>query len=291
MSKNKCYNILAIDDENDALEALEIEAPDNFSLVGAKSLEEAKEIIQNKQKGYFKGFILDFFCSIRKEEPARANFLREALKYFDDNHQGYPIVIRTGQGKNFRIKEQYQDIKTYCKGEDNFEAMFSSLRNKIKKLPETIARENYPDVFMIFEKSFLDLIYEEELIGALFDMQNYQLTNIKNNLARIRRIQEAIYIAINKNYPDIVPTSHLDKNAKGFLKVRGIIRYLDDKGYHSGLIKEFAYKIWAVSSDNGSHTPYERPDYMPTKYTVQSITHALLDLLLWFKEIMNKNAK
>jgi len=57
--------------------------------------------------------------------------------------------------------------------------------------------------------------------------------------------------------------------------------------YYSGVIELFSEIIYKISSDNGSHTPYENPDYYLTKYTVQSLTYALMDFLKWFEAKMD----
>lgn len=143
------------------------------------------------------------------------------------------------------------------------------------------------DVFEVFDKRFLSCEIEKEFIETLRQMNNHNEITIKDNLARIRRIQEAIYIALNKYSEDIVPEKCL-KNPKGDLAVRRVISSIENSQYHSALIKSSALNIYGISSDGGSHTPYEKPDYMPTQYTVQSLTYALCELLLWFKGIVDE---
>ncbi len=44
--------------------------------------------------------------------------------------------------------------------------------------------------------------------------------------------------------------------------------------------------IYKIASDNGSHNPYDNTP-LPNKYTVQSLTFAFLEQLLWFKKLMS----
>jgi hypothetical protein len=53
------------------------------------------------------------------------------------------------------------------------------------------------------------------------------------------------------------------------------------------MIATFADTVYCIASENGSHTAYENPDYMPTKHSVMSSTYALCDILLWYKDIIN----
>jgi len=102
----------------------------------------------------------------------------------------------------------------------------------------------------------------------------------------LRRLQEKIYIAINKSAPDLVPTEHIDKG----VKVRDILRHLADNDYikKRSLIDSFGWTIYTVTSDNGAHTPYENPEYPPTKYTVQAVINSLMDLILWMGGVLKK---
>ena len=162
---------------------------------------------------------------------------------------------------------------------------------KVLTLIEDFKKGNYrfkmKEVFEIFDKNLLSKELEKEFIQTLRQMNNYNLPTIKDNLARIRRIQEGIYIALNKYSDDVIPNSLL-RGDKGGLKMRPTINHFGMSGKHSGIIEKFADNIYGLTSESGSHTSYENPDYMPTKYTVQSLTYALCDLLLWFKAIVDK---
>jgi hypothetical protein len=65
------------------------------------------------------------------------------------------------------------------------------------------------------------------------------------------------------------------------LKARGYVE--EDK-----IIDQFSNAIYSISSNHGVHVPNSRPEYLPTRYTVQALTFAILDQLLWFKGIVEK---
>jgi len=134
-----------------------------------------------------------------------------------------------------------------------------------------------------FSIIYFDDEAEEELISCLKDMNNADFGIIKDNLGRLRRLQEKVYITLNKVNYELVPIEYIEKG----IAVTKIYKHLVEKGHvkRDSIIERFAELIYKVASDNGAHTPYENPDYPPTKYTVQAVTYALLDLLLWFKKV------
>ena len=78
--------------------------------------------------------------------------------------------------------------------------------------------------------------------------------------------------------------------------VKNTIGYLaSNKNFilQGSIIQKFSDNTYDVISANGSHTPYAGPDadvsYKPTRHTVQSCVHAILDILLWFKSVMEES--
>ncbi len=172
---------------------------------------------------------------------------------------------------------------------------------RLKNILNDFKRGNFrikmKEVFEVFEENLLPKDIEKEFIQTVQQMDNFNPVNIKDNLARIRRIQEGIYVALSKSTPDIIPTYLL--NDKGNQKVRKIIKHLSGnwsfeqqrhttKQWQDTIIAKHADSVYSIASDNGSHTPYENPDFMPTKYTVQSAVYALCDILIWFKQTVTK---
>ena len=74
----------------------------------------------------------------------------------------------------------------------------------------------------------------------------------------------------------------------GFVAAKTTNKHFAEKGTveRYKVIDRFAELIYKITSDNGAHIPYEHPKYPPTRYTVQAVTFALLDLLLWFGMLM-----
>jgi hypothetical protein len=55
---------------------------------------------------------------------------------------------------------------------------------------------------------------------------------------------------------------------------------------HGKIIEVASGLVHSIGSDHGTHVPSKPPLYAPTRYTVQMTTFAILDLILWFKGIM-----
>ncbi len=292
--KERCFKILAIDDDPAVLEALAMVAKsNNFNLTGVNSLEGAQKLINEGRS--FQGFIFDVVCNTDDEQSSPSpDFISDALDYAKKNFAAHPRVIITGHSDHYEgVVKYHPKEKIIEKGNVSaITGMFQWFRIEIGNLRETKIKDKYSDAWEVFDQRLLASDIENELLETLMQMDNHNLTTIKDNLARIRRIFESIYIEISKRREDIIPVKML-RGEHGELRVTAITNHLkgDIKhhGYMDGVIAEFSSKVWSVASDNGSHTPYEKPEYMPTKYTVQSITYALLDILLWMKSILNKS--
>ncbi|MGQ3683923.1 MAG: hypothetical protein ACUBOA_02730 [Candidatus Loosdrechtia sp.] len=286
MSKNKTrpLRLLIVDDDKDYVEELNRDAQKRrIILKHVSNLEEAKMFLESKEGRSICGIILDVICMKNKEQKVPdKSFITAALKYFGKKLPNIPIVVLTGEPDEYKnLKKLYEGTwAVYSKGQDE-EAMFSFLINKARESERGKILDRYSDAFEIIE-DYIGNEAEEELVNCLKNMNSTDFTIIKNNLSCLRRLQEKIYIALNKESYELVPNEYIENG----IDVTKIYKHLTDKGHvkRNSIIDRFAGVIYKVTSDNGAHTPYENPDYPPTKYTVQAVTYALLDLLLWFKK-------
>lgn len=287
--KEPVLHILAIDDNPQFLQSLALEARRHrCRIFPAGSLEEAKEVIEAQGVRSFDGVILDILCvKARNQTEEDKSFLQAALDYLKSEAPDLPRVVVTGDESAYAV---YRDIfageKVLQKSQEHMHQIFPFLRTAADKAPESRLRRAYQDVFEVFDKGHLDYRIRAELFETLMRMDSSKATVIRDNLARIRRIQEAIYIALSKASLEWVPVS-LFKVDGEHIALRPALRHLHAKGYHQDLIRDFASCCYAVASDNGSHTPYENPDYAPTRYTVQATVNMLMDLVLWFSKLMD----
>ncbi|MBT3374044.1 MAG: hypothetical protein HN742_27635 [Lentisphaerae bacterium] len=288
-SKPPILAILAIDDSPDYLQALTLEGRRHrCKLLTAGSLEEAKELIEEYGIRNIDGVILDILCMrTRDQEVEDRSFLQAALDYFKGIAPDLPRVVVTGDADTFQLFNDIFGAETVMqKSGEQSRSLFETLRRAADKAPETRLRQAYADVFEVFDKGYLDYRIRAELLETLLHQDSSRATAIHDNLARIRRIIEAIYISLSKRSVKWIPVDLFTVDGE-HLALRPVLRHLQEKRLLDGLTRDFAYCTYAVASDNGSHTPYENPDYPPTRYSVQACVNMLLDLLLWFGKLMD----
>lgn len=292
MSKNKpgkALSVLIIDDDLSYVEGLQRNAnPFRIRLEHATNLEDGLLKLQERGEKYFAGVILDVIClKNRKQEVPDQNFITTAIKEFDRLAPSLSKVILSGEPTTAdSVKKMYAgDINTYHKSGEQEEEMLAYLVKQSENLPGVKFAKKYPDVFVIFDDGHLGPNEEQALILCLEKMNSYEPTVIADNLGRLRRLQEAIYLAINKVNKNVVPTAYIEKNGPN---CRKIMTHLESKRHveEGKIIDCFADTIYSMACDYGSHVLNTRPEYPPTKYTVQALTFAMLDLLLWFKGIV-----
>jgi hypothetical protein len=157
--------------------------------------------------------------------------------------------------------------------------MVAYLLAEAKKLDWVRLRLKFQDVFAVVDR-YLDREAEGELISCLKEIDSTDFTVIKNSLSCLRRLQEKIYLAINRADSEILPQRFVG----GELNIVGAYKHLSESGRveRYKIIDRFAELIYKITSDNGAHTPHANPKYPPTRYSVHAVTYAMLDLLLWF---------
>jgi FixJ family two-component response regulator len=279
--------MLIIDDDKKFAESLHaIAQMQQILLTHKETLEDAQLFLKSDKAKRISGIILDVVCLKSKDqEVAKSNFLPAALDLLKEEAPHLPIAILTGEPDQYKgLKEFYEGNKNvYSKSMDE-EKMLSFLRGEASKLDRVKTIYKYNDIIEITEE-FFDAETVEDLISCLSKLNSSDNTQVKNNLACIRRLQENIYIELNKRKPDLVPTEYID----GEVKVRDILKHLREGDYVDKKTNDFGYAVYTVCSDFGSHTQNRTRDSSVSKYTVHTIAYALLDLLLWFNKVVNEN--
>ena len=285
--------VLIIDDDKAFVDELQRDAnPYRIILDHAMSLEEAVEIMDERGEKTFAGIILDVICLKKKAQMVPdESFLARAKEVFDRKAPNLPKVILTAEPGQFKtLKSLYEGtLSVYLKGGDDQDRMFNYFCIESEKLEHIRMAYQYQDVFEIFERQFLGRNEEQELVACLRLMDSSDPVVIADNLARLRRLQEAIYLALYRKDPRYIPPGagvgggSLFKHVIRHFKVMHLIE-------HGKIIDIASGLIHSIGSDHGTHAPSKPPLYEPTRYTVQMTTFAILDLILWFKAIMAADA-
>jgi hypothetical protein len=278
-------NMLIIDDATAYVESLYRDAQRYaIRLLHARSLEEGREIYQGREGRGIAGIILDGKCLKEKgQQVPDSSFLGAALKYFGEKAPHLPQVVLTGETELYRnLTDLYAGtVRVYSKGRDEKE-MLIHLLGEAQKLSWLKVVREHGEVFQgLAERLGEDA--EQELISCLLNMGSDDQTVVRNTLISLRRLQEKIFIALHKSHPGLIP-AHL---VAGEINLVGIYKHLAERGAieRYKIVDRFCELVYKLSSDNGAHTPYENPKYAPTRYTVQAVTFALLDLILWSKTV------
>lgn len=293
MSKNKHVkplNVLIIDDDSEFVQVLQREAnnPYRIRLEHVTNLEDGLNKLQEKGERYFAGVILDVIClKDRNQQIPDPSFISKAKEEFDKRAPALPKVILTGEAARAEtFKEIFQgNTNVYHKSSEQIVDMLEYLVEQSELLPKYKFSKKYPEVFSVFDDGYLGAPEEQMLLTCLEKMDNFEPTVIADNLGRLRRLQEAMYLALNRTNPNVVPTGTIEKNGPN---CRKIMAHLRTKRYveEDKIVDKFADTIYTIASDYGNHVPNTTPMYPPTRFSVQAMTFAIFDQLLWFKSVV-----
>jgi hypothetical protein len=276
--------MLIIDDDKEFVESLYADAQRFQILLTHKGLlDDAKDFMKSAKARKISGVILDVVCMISKDdEVAKSSFITEALDFFAREASHLPLVILTGEPDQYKnLSELFKRKKVYSKGKDE-EEMLEFLKNEALALDRVKVINKYKDIFEITEECF-DEDTEDRLINCLSTLNSSDKTQIENNLACIRRLLEKVYVELNKIKPEWVPTEYVE----GDIKIRGILKHLKESNHVDRKTNNFGWTIHETCSDYGSHLKKYQSGPV-SKYSVHTAAYALLDLFLWFKEVVNK---
>lgn len=282
---------LIVDDDTPYVEALHRMAHgQGVQLRHALTLEDARDIFSRNEQGSLSGVILDVVGLRERGQKVPDNsFIIAASRFFAEASPHLPVVVLTGEPDQYRnLKELFRGtMGVYSKGRDEDE-MLSFLLDEARKLDRIRFGVEHPEVFQIVRR-YLDEDAEQELVDCLRDLGSRDPTVIRKNMGSLRRLQEKVYIVLSKCERGYVPREYV----AGEIKMASAYKHLVEKGYveRYKIIDRFSELIFKVTSDHGAHVPYSVPKYQPTRYTVSALCNALMDLLLWFGELMGKGEK
>ncbi len=304
----KTYNILLIDDEKEVCESL-IDFASQFGIAkfdadiiitDRQSWQDGAELLE---KEYFHALILDARCMIETDQvDDNFDFLTIALERLKEIEQKQdrhiPFVINTGyfgekevQMMQRLITERRGKIfsKTLPKDE-----MFKYLVTEIENSDNTKIEKDYSDIFEVFDKGYLGSSFRIELFKILKTL-NKDSKN-QENLRAVRVIQDEIYNTLNRKNSSIVPNglSAVERNRHLSGNFDNRARQHTNTVYQTETISYLSSAIYKISSEFGSHPPRKPTNVtveyweMPSNYAVKSLVFALLEQLLWFKNLMEK---
>jgi hypothetical protein len=296
--KDRPFKILIIDDDVPYVEALYRDAQEyRLILTPFGNLESAREFLNSSEGVSISGVILDVVCMKDKDqEIPNPDFIMTAIKFFNEKFSHLPLVILTGEPDRFKhLKEYFKGVlPTYSKGRDEAE-MLLFLKDKAQEIPREKIIRRYLDVFEVVEQ-YLGYEAEERLLDCLNKMGQPEPSIITGTLGNLRKLQEYLYLGLNKIDNNMVPDA-LIYSGKTKVDNEKIIRHLKGNFDKTNMrITTTEYVIHNSQADRllnyiyrGCSEEIHVTEQNTTKYTVQSLVFAFIDLVLWLKEIAEKN--
>ena len=279
-----------------------IKAVDN----GADAIEEFE-----KWPERYQGIILDFNCPIERGEPPTLRFLTWILPQIYKIDQSITSVVLSGNPSADRMKDFQDDMKFFKKNYQEEECI-GYLKDKAATLGITRLKDEYADVFKVFDPGHGHLGPDSEklLIDCLKEKDTTDTSTIRINFMRFRELLVNIFMAMPAKKPEVIPNEYL----KPEVKLGPIITYLRKSlvagSYYRADDANEEHLVWSVPDQQaslinrttsmcGGHKAgdynidekFFDAKYEPTKYTYQKVLFAMMDYLLWFKGWMDENSR
>jgi hypothetical protein len=302
-------HILLIDDIKDYCKSLR----NRFWEIGEeKGLDIQVTDFQNLEEGFaalekeskYKALILDAKCLLTKEQESDDfQFLPEALDELEkiDNRKEIhtPFAVNTGyydteSVKLFERKIKRQKGKLFDKSTQE-EEMLEYLLGEIENAENTKIEKQYANVFEIFDKGYLDTSLRNDLLPIIKKLNDN--ANVKNNFNPLRKFIEAIYERIKNKDTNLIPDEiYYGRGGIGInlewtwrylsgmrVDINGIPRPFQSNALFPEHISKNVKTVEELSSTISHH--YSKD---VTTYAYKSAVFALLEILLWFKALMEK---
>lgn len=297
--KAKPFNVLYIEDEKADYENLQMQAnPYRILLCHETNLEDGIGTFKQKGDKFFDGIILDALCMVRRDDsgPKKGHILK-AWKEFDALAPDLLKVVFTGEtafAKDLHELLEETDIHVFNKGNgEDVHRMLTMFVDASKHKEDRKIINRYGDVFDSIEKCLGPDAYDR-MLSCVKSMTNTDNTAITGTLSNLRKMQEYIYLALNRIDNHMVP-DHLLVGDTGNTNINNkrIIDHLKGNfDRNSGKITTKEYVKHNSKEDRllnyvyrGCSEEIHVTDQHTTRYTVQSLVFAFMDLVLWLKDV------
>lgn len=257
-------------------------------------------IAELSKNSKYKAVILDGKCRIDADGKEDFGFLPLALnKLWELNRQTgrhyMPFAVCTAYYDKYdshKLLVEEQKGRMFDKSIQE-EEMMKWLLEEIKKAPETKLEIEFPDIFDIFTKGYLNNTARRDLVSILKNIDDE--ARIGTTLAALRVFQENIYNTLEAsgkvNLNGCNSFGSINKRLSGDIRPP---QYQPTQTlYQTVTIDCLANAIYKIGSSYGNHVPV-RPTVTvkyweePSIYAVKSLVYALLEQLLWFKSLMQQ---
>jgi hypothetical protein len=305
------YKVLWFDDEHKTLELIKEEAKiADIKLVGYTDSTSGLKELEQSYKEYHAVLLDGLFFKNEKEtgDVQTGEAFAEVAKVLGNlKAQGIiiPWFIYSGQKSFVKDKNSFVNIfsdgafangKVFDKNKDeDFEELCKQIKIEANKLPITIAKNSYPDIFEIFELGYLPESVEENILDLLIKPLPQNNSEFKGILTNIRSIHESCFIKLSTigvvTYPE-ESFNNINKHLSGNKIWNSTLRKLEAKSteYQNAAIENLQKWIYFTCGNYIHYLEEQHNDgYMISNYAVESLKNGLLEILLWFKKTYEEN--
>ncbi len=224
-----------------------------------------------------------------------AGFIGTAMTYLNQTAPNFPRFILTGDDTEFEsLSRYYPDEKLFLKTPQDLVELFSAIQFCIDNSENLRIKRNYPAIFEIFEKGWMDEQGEQQILKIIkTGLTKKDHSQFKGILADIRSMQERIYKVINTKDKNVVPDRMFKRN--GMLKFPDLMKHLSGNHdnrhrptttvYQNNTIDSLAQGIYWSCSEYIHENPNRT--YYISEYALKSLTHSLLEIMLWSKRYLH----
>ena len=153
--------------------------------------------------------------------------------------------------------------------------------------------ENIPELNLRYEnRYYLDILRQqirdevaEDFIKILLDREKDKRNRIRENLASLRNIYQAVLECCPQKIPDMLENQNCADQYGNIKLGRKTIDWLSNNHHINDIIREFMFDISKITSQFGSHPSKSTHIFKPTTDTVNSLVYAMKDFIRWFGKL------
>ena len=299
-SRKRPIQVLLIDDDNEFADSLVNRAKRYQVLLTVKNnlKDGIEEFIANSK---YQAVILDGKAPLDASQlkgTEAENFVHEAILKFREIELKYqrvvPYCVHTAwydqleAGLTHRAK--VFDKKKTSVNDTLMEQMFDFLHEKVEELEESKLKLQHPDVFEFAEK-YLDNEDIAFLVGLLSAKASPKREVILEKLAFVRRLEESI---LNVFCREVLKVDPILYGMDGQSRTKDLIELIKVRKLAPMHVSFLTYVVYATLSTAVQHKAPESSEYYKypvTEYTVSTFVGAMLEIILWVKESIEKGPR
>lgn len=212
--------------------------------------------------------------------------------------QFIPYVINSAFVET-SIKTGFDGIRHFDKTQREEKKLFAELKILIDDKPSFKLKTEYSKVFESFGGNYLPLALAPKLLEIL---KNLKLNIVdQHNFNSVREILENIFIKANKINIKFIPNDLLKSDGRPNLE--WCVRYLaglktDVRNHQNIIVKSYPINTFPIAPQHiskaieyvkSTSSIYSHAYAEPwTKYLFHSVAFGLLEILIWFKQYVDK---